>query len=101
MGNAETKIDFRKSVIELTSKYPKVDDATFWTQFWPQTNIATANEVFNLIPQADIRYLRENSPNNLAFLCYKTIECIIKARDTMCPTNEHRKVSYVILFLNE
>lgn len=92
MGNAEAKIDFRKSVIELTSKYPKVEDTLFWTQFWSQSNITTATDVFNLIPQADIRYLRDNAPNNLASLCYKSIECIIKARDTMCPTAEHKKI---------
>lgn len=101
MGNAEAKIDFRKSVIELTSKYPKVEDTLFWTQFWSQSNITTATDVFNLIPQADIRYLRDNAPNNLASLCYKSIECIIKARDTMCPTAEHKKVKsifYLFLF---
>lgn len=92
MGNAETKIDFRKSVIELTTKYPKVDDNTFWTHFWSQSNPNTATEIFNFIPQADIRYLRENHPDNLTSLCYKTINFIINARDNMCPTAEHKKV---------
>jgi hypothetical protein len=92
MGNAETKVDFRKAVIDLTSKQTKLDDSTFWNQFWAPTNINTARDVFALVPAADIRALRENSPNNLATLCYKAVECLISARDKNVPTGEQRKV---------
>ena len=36
MGNADTKLNFRKAVINLTTKTEPVeaDDDTFWEQFW-------------------------------------------------------------------
>ncbi|TRY93317.1 hypothetical protein DNTS_029250 [Danionella cerebrum] len=45
------------------------DDA-FWDQFWadPATNV---QDVFALVPAAEIRAVREESPSNLATLCYK------------------------------
>uniref|UniRef100_A0A915EFL1 Protein HID1 n=1 Tax=Ditylenchus dipsaci TaxID=166011 RepID=A0A915EFL1_9BILA len=92
MGNAETKVDFRKAVLDLTSKNQKLDDATFWNQFWPSATSPLAKDVFNMIPQADIRALRENSPNNLATLCFKSVDTLIKARDAMCPATDHKKV---------
>lgn len=95
MGNAETKVDFRKAVIDLTSKQPKLDDTAFWNQFWPQSSSATANDLFAMIPQTDIRSLRESSPNNFSTLCYKSIQCLMKARDTMCPPAEHKKVCII------
>ena len=36
MGNADTKLNFRKAVINLTTKTEPVeaDDEPFWEQFW-------------------------------------------------------------------
>lgn len=45
------------------------DDA-FWDQFWADTTI-TVQDVFALVPAAEIRAVREESPSNLATLCYK------------------------------
>lgn len=45
------------------------DDA-FWDQFWADT-VTNVSDVFALIPAAEIRALREESPSNLATLCYK------------------------------
>ncbi len=45
------------------------DDA-FWDQFWADT-VTSVTDVFALIPAAEIRALREESPSNLATLCYK------------------------------
>lgn len=45
------------------------DDA-FWDQFWADT-ITTVQDVFALVPAAEIRAVREESPSNLATLCYK------------------------------
>lgn len=93
MGNAETKLNFRKSVIDLTSKNTNLDETTFWDQFWPQTIVnSTSNEIFAAINATDIRSLRDNSPNNLSILCYKSIRYLMKARDLMCPQTEHKKV---------
>ena len=47
------------------------DDA-FWDQFWADTT-TTVQDVFALVPAAEIRAVREESPSNLATLCYKVI----------------------------
>jgi len=45
------------------------DDA-FWDQFWADST-TTIQDVFALVPAAEIRAVREESPSNLATLCYK------------------------------
>ena len=45
------------------------DDA-FWDQFWVDSS-TTIQDVFALVPAAEIRAVREESPSNLATLCYK------------------------------
>ena len=45
-------------------------DHQFWEQFWAE-NVSSVQDVFALIPAAEIRALREESPSNLATLCYK------------------------------
>lgn len=92
MGNAETKGNFRKAVIDLTSKQSKLDDTNFWGQFWSPNSVSSCKDLFDMIPANDIRSLRENSPNNLATLCYKAVDCLIEARDAMVPQSEQRKV---------
>ncbi len=39
MGNADTKLNFRKAVIQLTTKTAPVDaaDEQFWEQFWSES----------------------------------------------------------------
>lgn len=50
------------------------DDA-FWDQFWADT-ATSVQDVFALVPAAEIRAVREESPSNLATLCYKvSIRC--------------------------
>lgn len=44
------------------------DDA-FWDQFW--TSAISVQDVFALVPAAEIRAVREESPSNLATLCFK------------------------------
>uniref|UniRef100_A0A914Y1R8 Protein HID1 n=1 Tax=Panagrolaimus superbus TaxID=310955 RepID=A0A914Y1R8_9BILA len=99
MGNAETKGNFRKAVIDLTSKQSKLDDTNFWGQFWSPNSVSSCKDLFDMIPANDIRSLRENSPNNLATLCYKAVDCLIEARDTMVPQAEQRKVINCIRLL--
>ncbi|EFO25892.1 HID-1 protein [Loa loa] len=78
MGNSGSKINFRKAVIELTSKKSKVEEDAFWEELWA-SNINSAADVFALITADDVRSLRDNSPNNLAALCYKTVGRITTA----------------------
>ncbi|XP_019734825.1 protein HID1-like [Hippocampus comes] len=72
MGSTDSKLNFRKAVIQLTTKTQPVEatDDAFWDQFWADST-TTVQDVFALVPAAEIRALREESPSNLATLCYK------------------------------
>uniref|UniRef100_A0A665VX20 Protein HID1-like n=1 Tax=Echeneis naucrates TaxID=173247 RepID=A0A665VX20_ECHNA len=74
MGSTDSKLNFRKAVIQLTTKTQPVEatDDAFWDQFWADTN-TTVQDVFALVPAAEIRAVREESPSNLATLCYKVV----------------------------
>ncbi|XP_014473898.1 PREDICTED: protein HID1 [Dinoponera quadriceps] len=94
MGNADTKLNFRKAVVQLTSKTQVIDasDDTFWDQFWSE-NVTNVQDIFTLIPAPEIRILREEAPSNLATLCYKAVEKLVKAVDSSCRTQrEHQTV---------
>ncbi|XP_012257162.1 protein HID1 [Athalia rosae] len=94
MGNADTKLNFRKAVVQLTSKTQPIDagDDTFWDQFWCE-NVVNVQDIFTLIPAPEIRVLREEAPSNLATLCYKAVEKLVKAVDNSCRTQrEHQTV---------
>ena len=87
MGNADTKLHFRKAVIQLTTAletWPGTDDQ-FWDQFWSDS-VTTIQDVFTLLPSTEIRALREESPSNLATLCYKAVEKMVSAADSSCRT---------------
>lgn len=49
-------------------------DDVFWDQFWVDSSV-TVQDVFALVPAAEIRAVREESPSNLATLCYK-VSCV-------------------------
>lgn len=48
----------------------EASEDVFWDQFWTDVNL-TAQDIFTLVPAAEIRAVREESPSNLATLCYK------------------------------
>lgn len=48
----------------------EASDDVFWDQFWTDVNL-TAQDIFALVPAAEIRAVREESPSNLATLCFK------------------------------
>ncbi|KAM9716603.1 LOW QUALITY PROTEIN: protein HID1b [Menidia menidia] len=75
MGNSDTKLHFRKAVIQLTTSTQPVEasDEAFWDQFWVESSIGV-QDIFALVPAAEIRAVREESPSNLATLCYKVLE---------------------------
>lgn len=63
------------------------DDA-FWDQFWADTS-TTVQDVFALVPAAEIRAVREESPSNLATLCYKvhTVSCDDRRRASLAASH--------------
>ncbi|XP_044272660.1 protein HID1 [Tribolium madens] len=92
MGNVDTKLNFRKAVVQLTSKSEPIDanDDSFWEQFWSE-NVTNVQDIFTLVPAAEIRSLREDAPSNLATLCYKAVEKLVKAVDSSCRTQHEQQ----------
>ncbi|KAM6957499.1 protein HID1 isoform 2-T2 [Aplochiton taeniatus] len=93
MGNTDSKLNFRKAVIQLTTKTQPVEatDDAFWDQFWADT-ATTVQDVFALVPAAEIRAVREESPSNLATLCYKAVEKLVQAAESGCPSEREKQV---------
>ncbi|KAF5279580.1 hypothetical protein FQR65_LT15377 [Abscondita terminalis] len=94
MGNVDTKLNFRKAVVQLTSKTEPIDvsDDAFWEQFWSE-NVTNIQDIFTLVPAAEIRALREEAPTNLATLCYKAVEKIVKVVDSSCRTQHEQQTA--------
>ena len=65
-------------------------DEAFWNQFWSE-GVTCVQDVFTLIPAAEIRALREESPSNLATLCYKAVEKLIAATESGCRTQREQQ----------
>uniref|UniRef100_A0A3Q3N8I0 HID1 domain containing a n=1 Tax=Mastacembelus armatus TaxID=205130 RepID=A0A3Q3N8I0_9TELE len=93
MGSSDSKLTFRKAVIQLTTKTQPVEatDDAFWDQFWADTT-TTVQDVFALVPAAEIRAVREESPSNLATLCYKAVEKLVQGAESGCPTEREKQV---------
>lgn len=93
MGSGDSKLHFRKAVIQLTTKTQPVEasDDAFWDQFWCETN-TTVQDVFALVPAAEIRAVREESPSNLATLCYKAMEKLVQGASRGVPSERERQI---------
>ena len=52
------------------------------------TGLFFPQDVFTLVPSAEIRALREESPSNLATLCYKAVEKLAAAAEASCRTQK-------------
>ncbi|KAM4664479.1 protein HID1 [Discoglossus pictus] len=93
MGNTDTKLNFRKAVIQLTTKTQPVEatDDAFWDQFWSDS-ATSVQDVFALIPAAEIRAVREESPSNLATLCYKAVEKLVAGADSGCHSDTEKQM---------
>ncbi|KAK9883006.1 hypothetical protein WA026_001219 [Henosepilachna vigintioctopunctata] len=94
MGNVDTKLSFRQAVVELTTKSEPIDatDESFWDQFWSE-NVTNVQDIFTLVPAVEIRSLREESPSNLATLCYKAVEKLVKVVDNSCRTQREQQIA--------
>lgn len=93
MGNTDTKLSYRQAIVELTGRNGPVEaaDEQFWSQFWHENHIESIQEVFALLTAQEIRTLRDESPSNLATLCYKAVEQLVKVTDTLCNTTSQQK----------
>lgn len=94
MGNSDSKLSFRSAIVQLTTKNQTIDanDEQFWQAFWTEHN-TSAQDVFALVPANEIRALRKENPTNLATLCYKATERLVRAVDNSCRSQvEHQAV---------
>lgn len=66
------------------------NDDTFWEQFWID-HCTTIQDVFALVPASEIRTLRAENPANLATLCYKATERLVRAVDNSCRTHSEQQ----------
>ncbi|SPP75134.1 protein HID1 [Drosophila guanche] len=92
MGNTDSKLNFRKAIVQLTQKNQKIDpsDEQFWEQFW-QGHQTTLEDVFALVTSNEIRQIRNDNPANLATLCYKAVEKLAQAVDSSCRTQAEQQ----------
>lgn len=75
----------------------EASDESFWEQFWSDS-VTCVQDVFTLIPAAEIRALREESPSNLATLCYKAVEKLVAAAESGCPSQKEQQIgTYYII----
>ncbi|PKU37138.1 protein hid1 isoform x2 [Limosa lapponica baueri] len=80
------------SVTMLVSPQPvEATDDAFWDQFWADT-ATSVQDVFALVPAAEIRAVREESPSNLATLCYKAVEKLVQGAESGCHTEKERQI---------
>jgi len=54
-------------------------------------------DIFTLVPAPEIRALREEAPSNLATLCYKAVEKLVKAVDSSCRTHHEQQTGKIIM----
>lgn len=71
------------------------DDA-FWEQFWSDHS-TSCTDVFALVPANEIRTLRHDNPANLATLCYKATERLVRAVDNSCRTQAEQNAGEVLV----
>ncbi|EDV28317.1 uncharacterized protein TRIADDRAFT_21464 [Trichoplax adhaerens] len=87
MGGTDSKLYFRKAIVQLTTKTMPIDanDDAFWDQFWSES-IASVQDIFTLVTAQEIRTLRDEAPSNLATLSIKAVEKLVAASMTACST---------------
>ncbi|OQR77610.1 UPF0663 transmembrane protein C17orf28-like [Tropilaelaps mercedesae] len=97
MGNSDSKLNFRKAFVQLTTRNQPIDtkDELFWEQLWTES-VDSVQDIFTLIPAAEVRTLRDDAPSNLATLCYKAVEKLATAADTLLQVDSPREQQIVL-----
>ncbi|VDM23779.1 unnamed protein product [Hydatigera taeniaeformis] len=94
MGSGQSVLNYRSAFVELTNKTQPIDayNDEFWDQFWcgGPTRIS---EMFASVPGSEIRTLREESPGNLATLCYKAVERLAHIAEASFPTTQDQQTA--------
>uniref|UniRef100_A0A914NRG0 Uncharacterized protein n=1 Tax=Meloidogyne incognita TaxID=6306 RepID=A0A914NRG0_MELIC len=97
MGNTESsKVDFRKLVVEETSRPLTNDDDLDWDKLLP---FNTINDLFNFLSAADVRALRDMHQNALSTLITKVIGYLARLPNSLPAQSDHRKIINCIRLL--
>ena len=108
MGGSESKVNFRRAIVELETG--SQGDEAFWESFWASDGVSCAQDVWALVPSAEVRALREEHPSLLATLIYKgeinTYYCIdaivvfsgvARLRESLKTAQEHPDGGKIVL----
>lgn len=80
MGQSASKEKFRESVNALIQVDVSADDAEFWDELWKIPS--SAEEVFELLPAASARRLRDERFENLATLFTQAVAQLCQIVET-------------------
>jgi hypothetical protein len=80
MGQSASKEKFRESVTALIQVDVSADDAEFWDELWKIPS--SAEEVFELLPAASARRLRDERFENLATLFTQAVAQLCQIVET-------------------
>lgn len=80
MGQSASKEKFRESVTALIQVDVSADDAEFWDELWKIPS--SAEEVFELLPPASVRRLRDDRFENLATLFTQAVAQLCQIVET-------------------
>lgn len=87
-----TNVSLCLCVFLFVIKQINANDDAFWDQFWSE-HCTSIQDVFALVPSSEIRNLRKNNPANLATLCYKATERLMRAVDSSCRTHSEQQAA--------
>ncbi|CDI96759.1 High temperature induced dauer formation protein [Echinococcus multilocularis] len=94
MGSGQSSLSYRTAFVELANKTQPINayNDEFWDQFWcgGPTRIS---DMFASVPGSEIRTLREESPGNLATLCYKAVERLAQLAETSFLTTQDQQIA--------
>lgn len=80
MGQSASKEKFRESVTALIQVDVSADDAEFWDELWKIPS--SAEEVFELLPPAKVRQLRDDRFENMATLYTQAVAQLCQIVET-------------------
>ena len=101
MGDKSFPSSHFSLIVVLHFQPVEANDEAFWSQFWSES-VTCVQDIFTLIPAAEIRALREENPSNLATLCYKAVEKLVEAGDAGCRTHREQQTgNYNVISLND
>lgn len=92
MGGSESKVNFRRAIVELETG--SQGDEAFWESFWASDGVSCAQDVWALVPSAEVRALREEHPSLLATLIYKGVA---RLRESLKTAQEHPDGGKIVL----